>query len=54
MKWFLQFLSLGSAVLYTLLVIIGNRIPNGIADNSAARRSSFQSAPLECVGSLPS
>ena len=27
MKWFLQFLSLGSAVIYTLLVIIDNRIP---------------------------
>jgi hypothetical protein len=28
MKWFLQFLSLGSAVLYTLLVIIDNRVPD--------------------------
>ena len=36
MKWFLQFLSLGSAVLYTLLVIIDNRIPDGIADNTVA------------------
>ena len=53
MKWFLKFLSLGSAVLYTLLVVIDNRIPDGIADNTVARRSSFQSAPLECVGPLP-
>jgi Bacterial SH3 domain len=36
MKWFLQFLSLGSVVLYTLLVIIDNRIPVGIADNTVA------------------
>ena len=26
MKWFLQFLSLGSVILYTLLVIIDNRM----------------------------
>ena len=36
MKWFLQFLSLGSAVLYTLLVTIDNRIPDGIANNTVA------------------
>ena len=36
MKWFLQFLSLGSAVLNTLLVIIDNRIPDGIVDNPVA------------------
>src|SRR6476660_1997017 len=36
MKWFLKFLSLGSAVLYTLLVVIDNRIPDGIADNTVA------------------
>ena len=33
MKWFLQFLSLGSVVIYTLLVIIDNRIPDGTAEN---------------------
>ena len=33
MKWFLQFLSLGSAVLYTLLVIIDNRIPDSTVEN---------------------
>ena len=39
MKWFLQFLSLGSVILYTLLVIIDNRIPDGIADNTVAREA---------------
>jgi hypothetical protein len=39
MKWLLQFLSLGSVILYTLLVIINNRIPDGIAENSVAREA---------------
>ena len=39
MKWFLQFLSLGSVILYTLLVIIDNRIPDGIADTTVAREA---------------
>ena len=39
MKWFLQFLSIGSAVLYTLLVIIDYRISDGIADNTVAREA---------------
>ena len=34
MKWFLQFLSLGSAVLYALLVIIDNRIPDSAVENT--------------------
>ena len=34
MKWFLQFLSLGNAILYTLLVIMGNRIPDSAVENS--------------------
>ena len=34
MRWFLQFLSLGSAVLYTLLVIIDNRIPPSTVENT--------------------
>ena len=38
MKWFLQFLSLGSAVLYTLLVIIDNRIPDSITENTVAAK----------------
>ena len=50
MKWFLQFLSLGSAVLYTLLVIIGNRIPNGIADNSAAGEAHSNQHSLSAWG----
>ena len=36
MKWFLQFLSLGSAVIYMLLVIIDNRIPDSTAENIVA------------------
>ena len=36
MKWFLQFLSVGSAVLYMLLVIIDHRIRDGAAENTAA------------------
>ena len=36
MKWFLQFLSIGSAVLYTLLVIIDHRIRDGTAENIVA------------------
>ena len=42
MKWFLQFLSLGSAVLYTLLVMIDIRIPDRIADNTVAAKYSNQ------------
>ena len=34
MKWFLQFLGLGSAVLYTLLVIIDNGIPRSTVENT--------------------
>ena len=34
MKWFLQFLSIGSVVLYALLVIIDNRIPDSTVENT--------------------
>jgi hypothetical protein len=34
MKWFLQFLSIGSAVLYALLVIIDERIPDSTVENT--------------------
>ena len=34
MKWFLQFLGLGSAILYTLLVIIDNGIPRSTVENT--------------------
>ena len=34
MKWFLQFLSIGSVVLYALLVIIGERIPDSTVENT--------------------
>ena len=36
MKWFLQFLSIGSAVLYMLLVIIDHRIRDGTAETIVA------------------
>ena len=54
MKWFLQFLSLGSVVLYTLLVIIDYRISDGIADNTVASEAHSNQHQLECVGPLPS
>ena len=50
MKWFLQFLSLSSAVLYTLLVIIDNRIPDGIADNTVAREAHSNQHRLSAWG----
>jgi hypothetical protein len=34
MRWFLKFLSIGSVVLYTLLVIIDERIPDSPVENS--------------------
>ena len=50
MKWFLQYLSLGSAVLYTLLVFIDNRIPDGIADNTVAREAHSNQRRLNVWG----
>ena len=50
MKWFLQFLSLGSAILYTLLVIIDNRIPDGIADNTVASEAHSNQRHLSAWG----
>ena len=50
MKWFLQFLSLGSVVLYTLLVIIDNRIPDGIADNTVASEAHSNQRRLSAWG----
>jgi hypothetical protein len=50
MKWFLQFLSLGSAVLYTLLVIIDNRIPDGIANNTVASEAHSNQHRLSAWG----
>ena len=50
MKWFLQYLSLGSAVLYTLLVIIDNRISDGIADNTIAREAHSNQRRLNVWG----
>ena len=34
MKWFLQFLSIGSVVLYALLVFMDNRIPDSPVENT--------------------
>ena len=50
MKWFLQYLSLGSAVLYTLLVVIDNRIPDGIADNTVASEAHSDQHRLSAWG----
>jgi hypothetical protein len=50
MKWFLQYLSLGSAVLYTLLVVIDNRIPDGIADNTVASEAHSNQSRLSAWG----
>jgi hypothetical protein len=50
MKWFLQFLSLGSAALYTLLVIIDNRISDGIADNTVASEAHSNQHRLSAWG----
>jgi hypothetical protein len=50
MKWFLQFLSLGSAVLYTLLVIIDNRIPDGITENTVASEAHSNQRRLSVWG----
>ena len=39
MKWFLQFLSIGSVVLYALLIIIDERIPDSFKVPSLANLS---------------
>ena len=50
MKWFLQFLSLGSVILYTLLVIIDNRIPDGITENTVASEAHSNQRHLSAWG----
>ena len=50
MKWFLQFLSLGSVILYTLLVIIDNRMPDGIVDNTVVSEAHSNQHPLSAWG----
>jgi hypothetical protein len=50
MKWFLQFLSFGSVILYTLLVIIDYRISDGIADNTVAREAHSNQHQLSAWG----
>jgi hypothetical protein len=50
MKWFLQFLSLGSAVLYMLLVIIDHRIRDGTAENTSATEAQSNQQRLSVWG----
>lgn len=50
MKWFLQFLSLGSVILYTLLVIIDNRMPDGIVDKTVVSEAHSNQHPLSAWG----
>ena len=50
MKWFLQFLSIGSAVIYTLLVIIDHRIRDGTAENIVASEAQPKQRRLSVWG----
>lgn len=50
MKWFLQFLILGSAVIYTLLVIIDHRIRDGTVENNVAREAQSNQRRLSAWG----
>ena len=50
MKWFLQFLSIGSAVIYTLLIIIDKRIPDGTAENTVASEAQSNQRHLSVWG----
>ena len=50
MKWFLQFLSIGSAVIYTLLVIIDDRIRDDTAENIVASEAQPKQRRLSVWG----
>ena len=50
MKWFLQFLTIGSAVIYTLLVIIDDRIRDGTAENIVASEAQPKQRRLSVWG----
>ena len=50
MKWFLQFLILGSAVIYTLLVIIDHRIRGGTVQNNVAHEAQSNQRRLSAWG----
>ena len=54
MKWFLQFLSIGSAVLYALLVIIDERIPDSAVDNTVVSEAQPKQRRLSVWELLPS
>jgi hypothetical protein len=50
MKWFLQFLGIGSAVLYMLLVIVDHRIRDGTAENTVASEAQSNQRRLSVWG----
>ena len=50
MKWFLQFLGIGSAVLYMLLVIIDDRVRDGTAENIVASEAQSNQRRLSVWG----
>jgi hypothetical protein len=50
MKWFLQFLGIGSAVLYMLLVIVDHRIRDGTAENIVASEAQPKQRRLSVWG----
>ena len=54
MKWFLQFLSIGSVVLYALLVIIDERIPDSTVENTVVSEAQPKQRRLSVWDSLPS
>jgi Bacterial SH3 domain len=50
MKWFLQFLSIGSAVLYMLLVTVDHRIRDGTVENTVASEAQSDQPRLNVWG----
>jgi hypothetical protein len=50
MKWFLQFLSIGSVVIYTLLVIIDDHVRDGTAENIVASEAQSNQRRLSVWG----
>jgi hypothetical protein len=50
MKWFLQFLSIGSVVIYTLLVIIDDHVRDGTAENIVASEAQPKQRRLSVWG----
>jgi len=50
MKWFLQFLAIGSALLYMLLVIVDHRIRDGTAENIVVSEAQSNQRRLSAWG----